>query len=49
MEEAKCLAEEIRKEKEAEQWAEIPHKQLLNESFLDQSNSIQALKTLAPL
>ena len=47
--EAKCLAEEIRKEKEAEQWAWIPHKQLLNQSFLDQLNSIQALEILAPL
>ena len=47
--EAKHLAEEIRKEKDAEQWAGIPHKQLLNQSFLDQLNSIQILETLAPL
>ena len=46
---AKHLAEEIRKEKEAEQWAGIPHEQLLNQSFLDQLNSIQALEILAPL
>ena len=48
-EEAKCLAEDIRKEKEAKQWAGIPHEQLLNQSFLDQLNSIQALEILAPL
>ena len=29
------LAEEISKEKQAEQWAGIPHKKLLNQSFLD--------------
>ena len=48
-EEAKWLAKEIRKEKEAEQWARIPPEQLLNQSFLEQLNSIQALKILAPL
>ena len=49
VEEAQQLAEEIRKEKEAEQWKGIPHEQLFNQSFLDQLNSIQALETLAPL
>ena len=34
-EEAKRLAEEIHKEKQAEQWAGIPHEKLLNQSFLD--------------
>ena len=48
-EEAKCLAEEIRKEQEVQQWAGIPHKQLLNQSFTDQLNCIQTLETLAPL
>ena len=48
-EEAKRLAEEIRKEKQAEQWAGIPHEKLLNQSFLDQLNSLQILEQLAPL
>ena len=48
-EEAKQTAKEIRIEKINEQWAGIPHKQLLNQSFNDQLNSIQILKQLAPL
>ena len=48
-EEAKRLAEELCKEKQAEQWAEIPHEKLLNQSFLDQLNSLQILEQLAPL
>ena len=48
-EEAKHLAEEIRIEKLNEQWASIPHEQLLNQSFRDQLNSIQILEQLAPL
>ena len=48
-EEAKCLTEEIRIEKLNKQWAGIPHKQLLNQSFTDQLNSIQILEQLAPL
>ena len=48
-EEAKILAEEIHQEKQAEQWAGIPHKKLLNQSFLDQLNSLQILEQLAPL
>ena len=47
-EEAECLAEEIRIEKLNEQWAGIPHKKLLNQSFQDQLNSLQILQ-LAPL
>ena len=47
--EAKCLAEEIHKEKQAEQWARIPHEKLLNQSFLDQLKSLQILEPLAPL
>ena len=47
-EEAKRIAKEIRIEKINEQWAGIPHKQLLNQSFNDQLNSIQILEQLAP-
>ena len=46
---AKCLAEEIGIEKLKEQWVGIPHKKLLNQSFLDQLNSLQILEQLAPL
>ena len=46
---AKHLAEEIHKEKQAKQWAGIPHEKLLNQSFLDQINSLQILEQLAPL
>ena len=48
-EEAKRIAEEIRIEKINEQWAGITCKQLLNQSFSDQLNSIQILEQLAPL
>ena len=48
-EEAKRLAEEIRIKKLNEQWANILHEQLLNQSFTDQLNSIQILEQLAPL
>ena len=48
-EEAKRLAEEIHKEKQAKQWAGIPHEKLLNQSFMDQLNSLQILEQLAPL
>ena len=41
--------EEICIEKLNEQWAGIPHEQLLNQSFRDQLNSIQILEQLAPL
>ena len=40
VEEAKRLAEELHKEKQAERWAGIPHEKLLNQSFLDQLNSL---------
>ena len=49
VEEAKHISEEIRIEKFNEQWAGIPHEQLLNQSFTDQLNSIQILEQLAPL
>ena len=42
------MAEEIHIEKLNEQWAGIPHKKLLNQSFQDQLNSLQILQ-LAPL
>ena len=48
-EEEKRLAEELHKEKQAEQWAGILHEKLLNQSFLDQLNSLQILEQLAPL
>ena len=48
-EEAKRLAEELHKEKQAEQWTGIPHEKLLNQFFLDQLNSLQILEQLAPL
>ena len=48
-EEAKHIAEEIRIEKINEQWAGIPHEQLLKQSFTDQLNSIQILEQLTPL
>ena len=48
-EEAKRIAEEIRIENINEQWAGIPHQQLLNQSLSDQLNSIQILEQLAPL
>ena len=47
-EEAKRISEEIRIEKINEQWAGIPHEQLLNQTFNDQLNSIQILEKLPP-
>ena len=47
-EEAKRIAKEMRIEKINEQWAGIPHEQLLNQSFNDQLNSIQILEQLDP-
>ena len=47
--EAKKLAEEFRKEQVASQWAGIPHEKLLQESFVEQLNSLQNLDQLAPL
>ena len=47
--EAKRITEEIRIEKINKQWAGIPCKQLLNQLFNDQLNSIQILEQLAPL
>ena len=48
-EEAKRITEEIIIERINKQWAGIPCKQLLNQSFNDQLNLIQILEQLAPL
>ena len=47
--EVKKLAEEFQKEQVASQWACIPHEKLLQESFVEQLNSLQSLDQLAPL
>ena len=43
------LAEALKKEQDASQWAGIPHEKLLQESFVEQLNSLQTLKQLVPL
>ena len=47
--EAKKLAEALKKEQDTSQWAGIPHEKLLQESFVEQLNSLQTLEQLAPL
>ena len=47
--EAKKLVKEFRKEEIASQWAGIPPEKLLQESFVEQLNSLQSLDQLAPL
>ena len=47
--EAKKLAEQIHKEETASQWAGLPLEKLLQESFLEQLDALQALDQLAPL
>ena len=47
--EAKKLAEELHKEEIASQWAGLPPKKLLQESFVQQLDALQALDQLAPL
>ena len=47
--EAKKLAKELHKEEIASQWAGLPPKKLLQESFLEQLDALQALDQLAPL
>ena len=49
MQEAKKLAEELCKEEIASQWAGLPPKKLLQESFLEHFDALQALYQLAPL
>ena len=46
---AKKLVEELQKEEIASQWAGLPPKKLLQESFLEQLDALQALGQLAPL
>ena len=47
--EAKKLAKKLKEEEEALQWSGIPIKKLLNQSFTEQLNYIQALQQIAPL
>ena len=47
--EAKKLVKELHKEEIASQWAGLPPKKLLQESFLEQLDALQALDQLAPL
>ena len=47
--EAKKIAEALKKEQDAAQWAGIPPEKLVQDSFIEQLNSLQALKQLAPL
>ena len=47
--EARKLAEELRKEEIVSQWAGLPSEKLLQESFLEQLDALQALDQLAPL
>ena len=47
--EAKKLAEELHREEMASQWAGLPPEKLLQESFLEQLDALQALNQLAPL
>ena len=46
---AKKLAEALKKEQDASQWAGIPHENLLQELFVEQLNSLQTLKQLVSL
>ena len=47
--EAKKLVEELCKEEIASQWAGLPPKKLLQESFVQQLDALQSLDQLAPL
>ena len=47
--EAKKLAKSLKKEQDTSQWVGIPPKKLLQDSFIEQLNLIQALEQLAPL
>ena len=47
--EAKKLVEELCKEEIASQWAGLPPEKLLQESFVQQLDALQALDQLAPL
>ena len=47
--EAQKLAKKLKEEEEASQWSGIPIEKLLNESFTEQFNYIQALQLITPL
>ena len=47
--EAKKITEALKKEQDTAQWARIPPQKLVEGSFIEQLNSLQALKQLAPL
>ena len=47
--ESKKFAKKLKEEEEASQWSGIPIKKLLNQSFTEQLNHIQALQQIAPL
>ena len=47
--EARKLAEELHKEEIGSQWAGLPPKKLLQESFIQQLDALQSLDQLAPL
>ena len=47
--EALKLAKELRKQEIASQWAGLPPEKLLQESFLDQLDALQALNQLSPI
>ena len=49
MQEAKKLVKELCKEEIASQWAGLLPEKLLQESFLEQLDALQALNQLAPL
>ena len=49
MQEAKKLVKELHKEETASQWAGLQLEKLLQESFLEQLDALQALDQLAPL
>ena len=49
MQEAKKLAEALKKEQDPSQWAGIPPEKLLQDSFIKQLNAIQAFEQLALL
>ena len=46
---AKKLAKALKKKKDTSQWAGILHEKLLQESFVEQLNSLQTLEQLVPL
>ena len=49
MQEAKKLAKKLKEKEQASQWSRIPIEKLLNDSFTEQLNYIQALQQIAPL